>query len=141
MFYFRNLLFVLMVRIYYTHHDLITYVLIVLFDPMFLYMIQLLMCSLGDFKSTLVYSRAAKTFRIWRSKFNTRYYCKILLISSNCNVNCQRSIFQTFWKQDCCAKSLFMELGTLNFYHRHGFDQGFQFWTQIGPAQWLNGTW
>jgi hypothetical protein len=27
----------------------------------------------------------------------------------------KRSIFQTFWKDDCCAKFLFFELETLNF--------------------------
>ena len=29
-------------------------------------------------------------------------------------VNCERSIFQTFWKVHCCAKSLFFELETSN---------------------------
>ena len=27
----------------------------------------------------------------------------------------KRSIFQTFWKQDCCARLLFIELETSNF--------------------------
>ena len=27
----------------------------------------------------------------------------------------KRSIFQTFWKPDCCTKSLFFELETSNF--------------------------
>jgi hypothetical protein len=27
----------------------------------------------------------------------------------------ERSIFQTFWKDDCCAKLLFFELETSNF--------------------------
>ena len=30
------------------------------------------------------------------------------------NRHCERSIFQTFWKDGCCAKYLFFELETLN---------------------------
>ena len=36
------------------------------------------------------------------------------------------------------AKSWCLELVTLDLHHSLGFDQEFWFWTQIGPAQWLN---
>ena len=52
----------------------------------------------------------------------------------------ERSIFQTFWKDDCCPDFLFLRLGASDLHHRPGFDKGFQFWTQIILALWLNGT-
>ena len=35
---------------------------------------------------------------------------------------------------------LFLELTSLDFHLKLGFDQGILFLTQIGPAQWLNGS-
>jgi hypothetical protein len=52
------------------------------------------------------------------------------------NENCPTSsIFQTFWKDDCCPNFLFLDLGTLDLHHRPGFDQIFWFWTQIEPEK------
>ena len=39
----------------------------------------------------------------------------------------KRSIFQTFWKDDCCPIFLFLELETSDLHHRPSFDQFFDF--------------
>ena len=37
----------------------------------------------------------------------------------------ERSIFQIFWKEHCCANFFFLKLATSDLPHRPNFDQGF----------------
>ena len=58
-------------------------------------------------------------FSLFHLHFGIKSFLKLQIYQSDVPVRfaVKRSIFQTFWKPDCCTKSLFFELETSNFGH------------------------
>ena len=66
-------------------------------------------------------------FRIIRIFATWTIFAVIIAISNSCEpivtgftLKAKRSIFQAFWKDDCCPDFLFLNLGTSDLHHRPG---------------------